>query len=151
MTNPISARTLLVTYKQCNLKWTLHACKFPKISFDHLSYAWWYSIKYKTLMKSPTVSKDAGFDERKDFWIPPSSYVPSSRNANHFKSCRTPFLRMKRRRRMPWYRNKKSLKWHIENHSTHSIWGLILREILWKRFQPKSILSAKTSLLRSRG
>ena len=110
MTNPISARTLLVTYKQCNLKWTLHACKFPKISFDHLSYAWWYFIKYKTLMKSATVSKDAGFDERKDFWIPPSSYVPSSRNANHFKSCRTPFLRLKRRRRMPWFRNKKKLE-----------------------------------------
>ena len=49
---PITARTLLVTYKLCNLKWTLHACKFPKISSDHLSYAWWYSTKYKTLMKS---------------------------------------------------------------------------------------------------
>ena len=66
----------------------------------------WWNLQ----VKSATVSKDAGFDERKDFWIPPSSYVPSSRNANHFKSCRTPFLRLKRRRRMPWFRNKKKLE-----------------------------------------
>ena len=87
---------------------------------------WW-----NLLLKSAKVSKDAGFDEWKDFWIRPSSFVPSLRNANHFKISKTPFLRMNGVRRVPWFRNKKSFKWHIENHSTHSIWGLIWGEILW--------------------